>query len=455
MSVTLTPLNARYVADVGDSAEPETATRPVDHRAEHIAGLTSLRFFAALAVVFYHTLALWPLPGFETLWRFSRMGSAGVSLFFTLSGFILFYIYQRAFETGQLNAREFLLSRFARIYPVYLVGLVLAVPGFIAGAAQNGNPAAELQAVMTVPLLLQAWDPATACRWNCPGWSLSAEAFFYVLFPVIGCLAARLDRRTVWLSFIALYALIVAAPLGYLIADLPTGSSDINAMPDLMVLRFNPLVRLPEFILGILVARVGLASPRRIPRWGVAVAAAAVIGALYGSYYLPQNVSETLVQNGVYAPLFALLILAIAKSPPTVLDGPLWVRLGAASYALYIIHMPIWGMFRFSARNGFFADPTQDLPFYVCYLAVIVGGSLAVHRYVEAPCRDMIKRWSRARQGRARTRTAAEISMQPYPSVHSLSAIRVMRAETQEKTFPNHARTAGAARPAPAVTAAE
>jgi peptidoglycan/LPS O-acetylase OafA/YrhL len=370
---------------------------------EYIAGLTSLRFFAALAVVLYHTLDLWPLPGFETLWRLSRMGGAGVSLFFILSGFILFYIYERALVTRQFKTRDFFVSRFARIYPVYLVGLALALPGFVAAitnAAQSGAQYAELKVAMTVPLLVQAWHPVTACRWNCPGWSLSAEMFFYALFPLIGLFAARLRQRKIPLALLAVYGLIIAAPLSYLIAGLPTDNDDINAIPDLMVLRFNPLLRLPEFILGVLVARATLSVRGQAPRWCVRVAAAAVVVALYGSYYLPPSVSETLVQNGVFAPLFALLIVAIAKSPPAARVAGPWVHLGAASYALYIIHIPIWGMFRFAARIGIVDDPTQNLALYFGYLGVVLGGSILVHRCVEVPCRNMIRRWFRERQRR-------------------------------------------------------
>lgn len=366
--------------------------------AKHIAGLTSLRFFAAMAVVLYHTLGSFQMPVLQTLWRVSRLGGIGVSMFFILSGFILFYTYERALNTGRLNVRNFFISRFARIYPVYVFGLILALPGFIAsmsGAVENGGEAALIRTSLTAPLLLQSWDPATACRWNCPGWSLGAEIFFYALFPVVGGIAAALNRRWIPIALFAVYAAIIAAPLSYLVAGLPTNTVDMNANPDLTMLRFNPLVRLPEFILGVLVARGVLSQEWKIPAWVAGFTAAAIVAALYGSYYLPLNVSETLVQNGLYAPLFAGLIVAIAKGPSGLLAGNLWVRLGAASYALYIIHIPIWGMFRYAARSGLIGDPTENLALYICYLELVLCSSILIHRFVESPSRETILRWFR------------------------------------------------------------
>jgi peptidoglycan/LPS O-acetylase OafA/YrhL len=394
MSITATrPLDRRHTSYVESATVIQIAPAP----AKHIAGLTSLRFFAAMAVVLYHTLGPFQAPVLHQVWRVSRLGSIGVSMFFILSGFILFYTYERALKTRHFNTRNFFTSRFARIYPVYLLGLILALPGFIAGmsgAAETGGEAALVRTALTAPFLLQSWDPATACRWNCPGWSLGAEAFFYVLFPIIGGLAVQLNRRWLPIALCAVYTVIVALPLGYLLAGLPTHGVDMNTNHDLTMLRFDPLVRLPEFVLGVLVGRTVLERTWEMPAWGAGLAAMTVIAALYGSSYLPMNVSETLVQNGLYAPLFAFLIVAIAKGPSGLLAGNLWVRLGAASYALYIIHIPIWGMFRYAARSGVISEPTQDLPLYICYLELVLCGAILIHRFVEIPAREAILRWS-------------------------------------------------------------
>jgi peptidoglycan/LPS O-acetylase OafA/YrhL len=370
-------------------------------RAQHIAGLTGLRFFAALAVVFFHTLPHWTLPGVNELWQFSRMGSTGVSLFFLLSGFILFHVYEQALKNRQFRTRDFLWARFARIYPVYCFGLALALPGFVTRVVESvhsGTGETQPLAAVAAPLLLQAWHPSVACDWNCPGWSLSAEAFFYPLFPAIGLFAVRQARRSVPFNLLMVYGMMLAAPLAYLAAGLPTDNAGTN--PDLMALWFIPVFRLPEFIFGVLVARATLTSRWQIPRWETYLTMGLVLAVIYGSYHLPPKLIDTLAQNGLYAPLFALLVVAIAKSSPTVLGGASFQRLGEASYALYIIHMPIWGMFSFAARKGVIDDAEKKLPMYLCYIAVVLGGALIVHRYIELPYRDLIRRRVRERWNR-------------------------------------------------------
>src|SRR5437899_7700201 len=94
----------------------------------HFKSLTSLRFFAAMHVLAFHNHldALMDLPG--GIRSIIRTGYVSVSLFFVLSGFILAYTYHGDREGVSFDRRSFLAARLARIYPVYLVGLLLAAP---------------------------------------------------------------------------------------------------------------------------------------------------------------------------------------------------------------------------------------------------------------------------------------------------------------------------------------
>jgi peptidoglycan/LPS O-acetylase OafA/YrhL len=97
------------------------------------------------------------------------------------------------------------------------------------------------------------------------------------------------------------------------------------------------------------------------------------------------------VENGLYVPLFALLIVAIANSARPLLSGAVWTRLGMASYALYIIHMPIWGMYKFAGEIGVIGPVEQDMGVYLSFLGVTIIGALLVHRYVEEPSRSALR----------------------------------------------------------------
>jgi peptidoglycan/LPS O-acetylase OafA/YrhL len=156
-------------------------------RAPQLPKLTSLRFFAAFWVLGFHAI---PRRGPVDAWTaFWNRGWIGVTFFFVLSGFILTYTYGR--EASRLDARRFWVARFARVYPLYLFAMLFAVPQllhFLRVAGESGtplDPGHVAGVVMTSLAMLQSWFGQLVCVWNCPSWSLSDEAFFYALFPLV------------------------------------------------------------------------------------------------------------------------------------------------------------------------------------------------------------------------------------------------------------------------------
>ena len=92
--------------------------------------LTTLRFFAALHVVLFHMRVIGILPGGPWWYQnFASIGFVGVNFFFVLSGFILVYTY----DGPSLNVRRFWWARFARIYPAYILSLIVAAPSATEG----------------------------------------------------------------------------------------------------------------------------------------------------------------------------------------------------------------------------------------------------------------------------------------------------------------------------------
>jgi peptidoglycan/LPS O-acetylase OafA/YrhL len=147
----------------------------------HLRRLTSLRWFAALAVFADHAVS----SGHGSS-RWFVLGDAGVSFFFVLSGVVLAW----SARPGD-TARRFWRRRFARIYPATLVSGVAAGlliwAGWVYGSLRGF-------AAVTHLFLIQAWWPSgqnPVYAYNGVAWSLSCEAFFYLLFPLLLVLAAR------------------------------------------------------------------------------------------------------------------------------------------------------------------------------------------------------------------------------------------------------------------------
>ena len=317
-----------------------------------LPALTGLRFFAALHVALYHAVRPLLRHADDPLTSLMAAGPAAVTLFFVLSGFVLVH---SATDVDHVPLRPFLAARFARIVPVYLLALVLVVPLGIAARARGlvVDPLGGWSLAL-VATGLQAFVPDAALRWNAPAWSVSCELFFYALLPFVLPLLARLPRRALARSATVAWVLGLVAPVLYLVVD-PDGLHGPQPGDDglwLHVVQFNPLLRLPDFIVGVVVGwwwRRGGRLPTSSLSW-------AALAAIFGTVVVAgvSAVPRLLVHNGLLAPLFAVMILAFATTSgplTSLLSSAPAVRLGEASYALYLLHVPAM-MWATAAHKG-------------------------------------------------------------------------------------------------------
>lgn len=158
-------------------SEP-TGKAPTPNRLE---SLTGVRVLLALMVVLCHGwIRCEMLPADHWASKiFDEMGRCGVVGFFVLSGYILAHVYR----DREWSTREFVVNRVARIYPLYLIGLIFTFPidWITPGMPSEGRTSAFGLSI----ILLQSWLPFSRGRFNAPGWTLSVEALFYALFPLL------------------------------------------------------------------------------------------------------------------------------------------------------------------------------------------------------------------------------------------------------------------------------
>lgn len=387
---TMSPMNNSTI-----EREPTTTSTP------RLQALTGLRFFAVLLVVLHHfwtPLAQAPehVPGWllAVMNTLAAHGFIGVSLFFVLSGFVLTYTYDGA--AGRLGRRRFWAARFARIYPMYLLALVVAFPDLLRDlsvlvqkyGATLGTAWGLVKSGMVLGLV-QAWVPSGAMFWNAPAWSLSAEAFFYLLFPLVMGSARfhGLTTRRALLGLIGLTALVLAVGLGLLAIRLANPGMDLYA-----VIGMAPIFRLPEFLAGMLLGRIFLRLGPATPaiRRGAALASGAAMGGfllLNGAVAFPSELAIAL-----NLPLVLALVggLAVGAGPvASFLSRPWGILLGEASYGIYLLHVPIGH--RFAEALG---QPDTHLGWkaFLASLAVTVGVSCLLFRTYEDPLRRRIRR---------------------------------------------------------------
>ncbi|RKH90306.1 acyltransferase [Corallococcus sp. AB045] len=373
---------------------------------QQLHALTGLRFLATAHVVAYHVYHL-VFTGTEAppgLHGLLGSGYVSIGFFFVLSGFILGYNYlERPPDTYEAR-KAFWVARFARIYPVYVLGLALDAPSYLKGLRDTWavDPSRGLQhaeALVVTPLLLQSWTPWTAMAWNGSGWSLAVEAFFYAAFPFLAGRLGLLGPKALAVGAVVAYGAALVFPALYMAADPDhTGgtASAYHSGPWMLALRFNPLARLPEFILGILAARFFLlrsGAAQRSRPVALAVVCGGVIAALAGSTALP----FPLLHNGLLAPVFAALIILMSWSQGAmarVLASRPLRLLGEASYALFLLHMPV--LFAWKSVLKRLGEPPTSAWAVVAFVVGSVGLSVLTHARVEKPARAWIRdRWTR------------------------------------------------------------
>gem|GEM_PF-4208853 len=189
--------------------------------------LTSLRFAASIAIVLHHYLFGLSVEGvFGALIHRLYLG---VDMFFILSGYILMHVYHDQIRNGRFHLGDFLRNRIARIYPIHLASLLLAL--WLWGGITPGYE------ILTNVFLVQAWGPSGGLWLNFPAWSVSAEAFAYLLFLPLAFVVVRVNATLALGMAVGLYVLTWELVLrsGLELTELSTSYSMLRAVPEFIL----------------------------------------------------------------------------------------------------------------------------------------------------------------------------------------------------------------------------
>jgi peptidoglycan/LPS O-acetylase OafA/YrhL len=341
----------------------------------HIAALDGLRFFAAFSVMVAHGywyVVLLQQPRTNHIMFDNLMlcgGSVGMTLFFVLSGFVIHFNYHKTVPASLSGRLDFFIARFARLYPLFL--LVFAYDFFSLLWAQgyfSGNVFSLYDAFKALPFYLsftQTWwwwpiGSTTAYEYystwmtGATGamWSLSTEAFFYFAYLFCAGLLGRLVGRPL---FVVAVAAVAYGLFYYIFGWLHSNDWSTWAAAHYpqsnpqelthWVLFQSPYGRISEFLLGALAAQFYLvragksdgALTGNLLTYGSLGLFVALVVALFAPARNPYSVIGT--QCG--AIFVAILIYAAARYRSLLsrlLSSALLVRLGNASYSLYLLH---------------------------------------------------------------------------------------------------------------------
>jgi peptidoglycan/LPS O-acetylase OafA/YrhL len=350
----------------------------------YIQQIVFIKFLAAATVVIYHYgINIYPF----NLYPFNQLipiGPIAVSFFFALSGFILAFVYYHKEKPG-IEIKKFYASRFARIYPMFLIALVPCVI-YSFGTSNNG-----ISALILNILLLQSLIPPYPLTFNPPAWALSVEMVFYILFPFILLFILKYGKKRFLIAAITLW-IISQMIHGILLNGIYRGfPSKIHDF-----LYYSPLLHLNTFVLGCYFGSYFKDRKKqdmnKYLNFGVLLFS---IAGIIFVLLIRKDVSTILgvkiaLTNGMLAPLFLLFVLSLARDK-TIITGILknkyLAMLGESSYCMYILQFPVKDFFyNISYR---LIDASDHQRFYLYFLTLVIA-SVFFHTLIESQLRKVI-----------------------------------------------------------------
>lgn len=347
--------------------------------------LTGLRAFTATNIVFFH---FWNPAWFGPLAPMMDNGYVGVNFFFLLSGFILAYNYTDRHDARQFDRRQFWQTRFSRLYPVYVLGLLVSFP-ILELEWRYRTHANFFLGLSLTTIMQQGWSPRLATFWNTPAWTLSCETVFYLLFPLLLAIKWPRQTRKLLLILAGCWLASLVLPVIYMWLR-PDGIGHITRMSNsywLRAVKMTPLPHLPTFTFGIVLSRLN--DRMQLPNRARYLLAVVGVGSVCAVLMQGQRMPFLLMHNGLITPLFAITILGLTGHNPITrfLRLPLFVMIGEASYCLYILHFNLWDWIH---RSGILVrlHLMRYDPWISYFMLELVA--LITYRFIERPTRNWL-----------------------------------------------------------------
>ena len=337
--------------------------------------LTFTRFIAAFLLFVYHFREI----------KSGEHLNLGVSYFYVLSGFVMILAYGKK---EYISPKEYYINRLARIYPLHIMTLLLAM---VANIFKYINYLEyvkfDIPSMLINAFLIHAWIPQTSLSYNVPSWSISVEMFFYLLFPFIFNYVIKKWK----LKYIAIFTLSfwLICQIGMNIFYFSEYYGGHNSL-DRYFLKYNPFLHLNSFLVGILFGLIFQniqlfnfkAGNYDIPIIIVTLTTILLI-------YLTRNL---FIHNGFHSITFGGLILLITLNTgriTKIFNNKHLIYLGEISFALYLIQIPI-GLILTKILSV--AGIKSHAVFFCLSFVVVMIASHISYKYIEIPARNKIKK---------------------------------------------------------------
>lgn len=337
--------------------------------------LTFTRFIAAISIVIFHYgLDVFPFNhGLANI--LLKQANVVVSYFFILSGFVMIIAYG---DKDKIEFGDFMKRRLARIYPAYFLAIIVFLFYFLV----QFKPF-DIKGLILNFTFLQSWIPGYALSFNAPGWSLSVEMFFYLLFPLLfNYFYKRYSVNKLLIPILLLFVTsqILLHVLRYstFYKGFPSASNDL--------IFFFPLMHLSEFLVGNIAGLFFLKGVKK-RNYDFYIFMLIIILIL-----LLISHSGINYHNGMLAFVFVPLIILISSNngiSTKILTTKYLVFLGEISYGIYIFQKPVF--FWVSGILKYYNINNSALNFYLTVTVLLILSAIS-YKFIETPLRKIVNK---------------------------------------------------------------
>ncbi|HSD38094.1 MAG TPA: acyltransferase [Rhodocyclaceae bacterium] len=330
--------------------------------------LDGMRGIAALFVVMRHAEEFWGE-------RFFRSYLA-VDLFFVLSGFVIASAYDEKIRTGAMSLWAFVKVRLIRLYPVYLLSIVVsAAVLFMLGSPKLVNRADVVPLALLTALFVPARLPGAMALFSLNGvyWSL-----FYELIANFIYAATR-----PWLSNVVLHTCVLLLGLILSVGASVNGGIDMGVACSITSIAAGCIRGGFGVFMGLLLYRhrdlaLGRLTQRISPWVALLLMTLVLVSPSAGRFNVPVDLLVVTI-------LFPLCVLVASHGVANRMGGLLYT-LGVASYPIYVLHVPLGLLLPIEfADTALGGAPTSG----IVLMTVLVLLAVWIEKYCDLP----VRRW--------------------------------------------------------------
>ena len=359
--------------------------------------LNGLRFIAAFVVIIHHLEQIklfFGLPSLFYRWHFIKIvGELGVTLFFTLSGFLITYLLLAEKERfGTVFVKAFYIRRVLRIWPLYYlivcIGLFVLphisyfnIPVYTEGVQYRFGTKVFLYGILFPNVVYNLYD---YMPYLAQTWSIGIEEQFYLIWPWM----MKWSRRYLLVLMTIIFSILLITNILYLFADHSVDISQASTKTKIITVayKFFSLLRISCMAIGGIGAYFLYNNNQAILRllFTPAMQIVTLISVLLLMFL---GVEVPLAAHEFYALFFIILILNLAANPKSLFNLEFkWLDyLGKISYSIYMWHgiAIMFGLHTARYFNPNLNDWGSNTVYYVVTFAITFMMSAASYEWFE------------------------------------------------------------------------